>query len=908
MSPYFHGIVFGGLIAFALTANAQQLPPARATAQVPQAAGPSQSDGLPYDAEMIAQLRDVAYGRNAAGEFKEPSARVREAALEALSRYETAASPTGQVSGVPAAHFGQSGGPGSAKDRDPGSFYVADNGEVRHADFQPTQPPVQPPTPPTGPPAGPPPGATTGPPSGATTGPTGGPTTNAPSPEAELPLGTFIGLAKVSEAPPGSPGAATVFNVPTQQPSVDTAQALSQNSAVNDVEVQRRSSVSFDPHVRGYRWGQIYTDADDAYWMPARLDMDTMLSKLDPGMIDSVDVIPGPYGVRFGPGFAFIDVNLLPAPRHDSFQADSDSTINVQSNGGQVYGRETVSGGGSDWGFRGGYGERDGSDYTAGDGEKMPSAYHSHDAWGEVGYDLKPHLHLNVSYQRLDETDTQIPGQFFDIAELTSYGFQTRIVSDDPMAPWTRLSLSGWYNCTVFRGDTAGNSLPTFPVIQRINYALGQEFAYELYDPMNKYYLSGFTNGCQYSAGARVGFVFGDKDALQLRTGADYRYIGQFIDESFTIDQMGPGVGPFGTGNAQGQFDTNMPQSYMIDPGVYAELSLPMTDLWTVSAGVRVDYAHTDASIGQLRMSGGLYAGSLTGLDANLDNDNILQRGNALTSFYLSNRYKLNEHWTLSGGFGEAERPPTLTERYADGVFISSLQTGFTNVIGDPQIKPERDWQIDVGLAAEYDNWRSRGNFFSAWVQDYITYTGQSAFIPPSEAFQDARLLFFTNTPLATLTGFDATQELDLNAYLTPFARMSYTAGYNQTIHVPLPGMSPLDSVLGLRIHDPDKGRHWGFETAVRMVPRQTQLGGIVENGTPTIVETTTAPFAVWNLRGYYNCTKDLSIVAGINNVLNTNYQEALDLRYQTLPGSGLGALKVLEPGFSTYCGVNWKY
>ena len=121
---------------------------------------------------------------------------------------------------------------------------------------------------------------------------------------------------------------------------------------MQNLEVQRRSSVSFDPHIRGYRWGQIYSQADGVYWTPARLDLDTMLSKIDPGMIDDVTVVPGPYGLRYGPGFAFIDVNRAPTPRHcGGFEAEYDTTGNIRTNGGQVYARETVSGGGSGLGL-----------------------------------------------------------------------------------------------------------------------------------------------------------------------------------------------------------------------------------------------------------------------------------------------------------------------------------------------------------------------------------------------------------------------------------------------------------------------------------------------------------------------------------------------------------------------------
>ena len=180
----------------------------------------------------------------------------------------------------------------------------------------------------------------------------------------------------------------------------DPGAVLAGATAVQTVEVQHRSDISFDPHVRSYKWGQIYADVDGAYWTPARLDMDTMLSKIDPSMIQDLVVIPGPYGVRYGPGLAFIDMTLAPTPRHDCFESNLDSTFTVRSNGGQVYGRETYYGGGDNWGFRGSFGDRAGSNYRSGDGTSIPANYHATDEYAQLGYDFDKHQRLDFLYQR----------------------------------------------------------------------------------------------------------------------------------------------------------------------------------------------------------------------------------------------------------------------------------------------------------------------------------------------------------------------------------------------------------------------------------------------------------------------------------------------------------------------------
>ncbi|HZZ27418.1 MAG TPA: hypothetical protein VFE46_05360, partial [Pirellulales bacterium] len=120
--------------------------------------------------------------------------------------------------------------------------------------------------------------------------------------------------------------AATVGGGPAQGVSQSQAQAIASTdiggllqsaNSVQSVNTTRRSPVALAPNVRGYEFGQIYAQATGAYWFPVREDLDSMLSKIDPGMIQEVVVIPGPYGVRYGAGLSFIDIITQDTPRYD---------------------------------------------------------------------------------------------------------------------------------------------------------------------------------------------------------------------------------------------------------------------------------------------------------------------------------------------------------------------------------------------------------------------------------------------------------------------------------------------------------------------------------------------------------------------------------------------------------------
>ena len=65
-----------------------------------------------------------------------------------------------------------------------------------------------------------------------------------------------------------------------------------------------------------------------------------------------------------------------------------------------------------------------------------------------------------------------------------------------------------------------------------------------------------------------------------------------------------------------------------------------------------------------------------------------------------------------------------------------------------------------------------------------------------------------------------------------------------------LPGMYPLNGVLGIRFRDPAEDR-WFVEFGSRMVHRQTFVA-------TSLSEIPTPGFTVFNLRGYYRVNKNL--------------------------------------------------
>ena len=258
------------------------------------------------------------------------------------------------------------------------------------------------------------------------------------------------------------------------------------------------------------------------------------------------------------------------------------------------------------------------------------------------------------------------------------------------------------------------------------------------------------------------------------------------------------------------------------------------------------------------------------------------------------------------------QRAPTLIDRYADGLFLGIFQSGFSRVIGDPNLDEERAWQIDLGLNYEGYNFRGRVNLFHAWIQDYITYS-----VNTIDNLSGARLYQTINTKYATLAGFEAYGEYDLSDSVQLFGNMAFVEGRDQQIQQSLPGISPFEATTGVRILDGNGGRNWGTEFGARMVHQQERVGILRTTGNPLVVvpvEQATPGFSTFYVRGYLNATDNVRFVGGVENLGNRLYQEHLDLRLPATEDSGnandvdFAATKVWAPGVTPYIGIEATY
>lgn len=776
---------------------------------------------------------------------------------------------------------------------------------------------------------------------GATTGAPPPPSTSAVSQGTPAPpnVGTNTNTTVSNAAPAGTTTSAingSAGQAGQALAAPDVSDLLSKSSASTGVEVQRRNAVIGDPRIRGWRTGQYAVYGDGGEFSPARLDLDTAVSKFDATSLRDVVVVKGPYSVLYGPAFSVLSVNSLDAPRYDQLEVHGRTSLGYQTNGQRWDGLQSVSVGDGMWGFRATYNILQGNNYQAGDGTTVPGSYLSNNINFAFGINLTQNSTLELKGLRVLQQNLEFPGLYFDVRNLDTSALSLKYTLDD-MGLFDRFTLTTWYNSTAGSGDTQGAAKQSFVqqlLFQSFNpqFAAGYPIAQAATNPTVALFRDlSTTQFAERSIGYRAAMSWGPKDDPWVILGTDLKVDGQALVENIRIQQLqGPNVDtglPVQAG-AQPTFTQNqsIPPSNLVDPGLFLQGRIPVTDDLTIRGGSRVDWVRTSSDprliTGNINLFGPVAAPGSTVNPFLVDpivyssnpNNTALTREFPLFAGFLQSEYRLDEHLTGMAAVGHSERAPTLTELYASGPFIGVLQQGTSRLIGDPNLAPEKLTEFDLGLRLDYGFLQAGVNGYYAWVNNYITYDANKTGTGLTQ-------VVYTNTNLATLAGGELFLQLDLTAWVTPFATLSYVQGIDQTARdnrqsslassridnpiagvrvpetEPLPQMPPLESRLGFRVHTPTTSPWWQVELSARMVAGQNNVA-------TSLGEVPTPGFTVFTVRGFVKLRDQWLLTAGVDNLGNKTYREHLD----PIAGNLLGVGPLYRPGTSFNFGIQWSY
>ena len=238
-------------------------------------------------------------------------------------------------------------------------------------------------------------------------------------------------------------------------------------------------------------------------------------------------------------------------------------------------------------------------------------------------------------------------------------------------------------------------------------------------------------------------------------------------------------------------------------------------------------------------------------------------------------------------GLGRAARSADYWERTRNPLATSGMMTGSASTF---LLDPEKTTQLDAGLIHAAGPLRVSVSGYYAKIQDYVLIQQKTV---PSVYASDAR-----NVDATTYGGeADLTYMLSRNWMVN--AALAYAHGNNDTDHVPLAQMPPLEGRFGLSYDD----KIYSFGTLLRLVSQQDRVqvgyGNVVGQDIGR-----TPGFAVFSLNGGYRPKKGILLTAGVDNLFNRNYAEHIS-RGGALVSGFLQTTRVNEPGRNVWVKLN---
>ena len=596
------------------------------------------------------------------------------------------------------------------------------------------------------------------------------------------------------------------------------------------VRLLRRGGTNFEPVVQGLREAQVVMVVDGTRTFaagPARMDSD--LSHVDPGSVDSVEVVTGPYALSQGAGaMAAIVVKSDPVPRKDAWRLGGRASIGWRNNGAGRVAQTRIHAGDSNFGFRLHSSGSLQDDYNAGTADARPDVLvpadaSGHQFGGQFRFNPTDTQELSVGGFYDEETGIDYPGRLLTAEHflLRSWSARYRLAGLDGLLK--ALTLNAYSNAKGHRMSNRGK--PT----RRDMPGRMPPFGLDVSLPAESH-------------------TRGASGRIELGASGDWRLYAGF--DHFALEQ-----------DAQRFIYRSSNRKLLFSDAVWAGTSLRNTGLYlqgtrdfsrgAVLAAARFDIERSDAG----RPSEFFLANSGSQLDV----------GRTSPSFSLAGRYGLAGGLTLAGGVGHVRRPPSALERYSDRFPSTRFQVA-AEFMGDPLIRPEASLQTDLSLQWNLGAFRIDAGGFVRSLSDYITVAADPS-LPKRLPLSPPVVFRYVNGESAFFRGWNlgarwVTDRLQVKLHA------SKILADDRELSEPVLGIPPFELDASVRYVAPK--RRWWAEFGTRNVGEQRRVSA-------ARLETQSPGFALQRFRVGVDLWQGASWHAGATNIGDKYYSEHLN-------------------------------
>lgn len=609
--------------------------------------------------------------------------------------------------------------------------------------------------------------------------------------------------------------------------SHDAGQVLQNVSFI--AGIRKSGSYGFDPVMRGFKHDQLNIVVDGALSATAACPnrMDPPSSQISPNMTQHIELLKGPYALRYGTGFGgtinFVGADPAFVP---GFKPIGRLSAGYENNG-EVFTTEAVLGFVNAFMNFQLYGAlAQGNNYTDGTGEHIAASFARNSFGTKTAVRLSKNQWMELSAARNYADDVDFPSLPMDLRTDETWMLQLR-----HQAGFTHSSIKN------LKTNLYGSWVDHF-MDNRLK-------------PLDPRMLEAETRAYTRNYGGRTEVEI-QHGMQQLFAGADIR-----VEEAEGLRRreflMGPNAGKILNDDA-------WQHGRISKSGLFAEYRYAFHDYLLVAAA-RLELNHAEVFDAAPEFTA-VYP-ETTQMQLN-------------PSFSAGITRYWGEGFSASAWAGRAQRSGSLGER-----FINYFPVGLDpyEMLGNPGLKAEINNQADLHLNHQSRQSQIGITVYIAYLQDYISSkvdTSLQVRLPSSPGVRQ-----YTNLDRAMLTGFEFSLSQKLPARLESELSMAYTYGQDMETRTPLPEIPPLE--LRFRLNGKYFAEKLMPDVQVRHVLRQDRIAA-------ELAETATPAFTLVDVGLSYAFSNQIKLDAGVNNLFDVVYYEHLSRALRTDPAKPLYA------------------
>jgi iron complex outermembrane recepter protein len=511
-----------------------------------------------------------------------------------------------------------------------------------------------------------------------------------------------------------------------------------------NVSAIRRGGYGLDPVLRGFKYDQLNVQIDGGARIegacPSR--MDPPMAHMSSADLEKIEILKGPYALRFGPSFGGVINMVMTAPeRFETFTVGAQLESGYESNFDGWQNRISLTGGSRLYDFRlsGGFARY--NDYTDGSGNEIPAAFDKGDYTFKFGINPMHNHRLQVSFRQVFARDVMFPSlpmdERKDDTSILILDYAARNVN--PLIH--SLNVKAYYSRVGHIMDNRDK--PTATMTDAVTDVLTS--------------VGGFR--------AETGLII---HSHVLFVGLDY----------MQTDKSGHRTREFIAGPRQGTIltDNVWQGASIMNLGIFGEFRTSIGDVQLIAA------ARTDYNEGRSEDPDYSFSEMYSSMNSECINISV--------SAGITQAVSRNLELSLFAGRGV--RSPGISERY-----INFLPIGVDryDYIGNPKLNPEVNNNIDLGFRMRTGGGMMHGNIFYSYVQDFISPEMTDLEGKNMDVLGVKR---FTNITSATLQGFEIGYSAQIGNSLHINVNAAYTQGKNNDTDEYLPEIPPFEGRAAL--------------------------------------------------------------------------------------------------------------